>query len=274
MTDPAPWPECDSPQVLFEELIEDIDTALRNQPRNLQAAIGPSEIGNPCDRALIHRLAGDVEELGEDPGWNAWVGTQIHAGLAEIFKNSPRNTTAGRRFHIERRVNIGEIDGAEVWGSCDLYDEVVVAVNDWKTKSESGLKAAISAGKPGNRGPGQQYRTQAHAYGRGYHRLTGVPPKYVMNIYLPRNGNLHDAGYWFEPYNEQIVIDALKRCTGLAQLVKVFGKDAALAMYPTPCKQYLCDFCRPLRAAQRLEEATASDADPFGGSAKTKGNAA
>ena len=39
---------------LWRELRGIIATALTNDPRSLQKAIGPSEIGTSCDLSLIH----------------------------------------------------------------------------------------------------------------------------------------------------------------------------------------------------------------------------
>jgi hypothetical protein len=253
MTDSAPitlpgFPLCDDPQVIFEELIEHIDTALREQPRNLQVAIGLSEIGDTCNIARTHRIAGDIATMGVDPGWKAWVGSRIHDGLADILAHTPM---AGR-YHPEVEVDAGDIDGTPVIGHSDLIDGAALCIIDWKTKGEvKAIKAAA------NKLPPPANRVQAHAYGRGWHRKTGVPPKHVMNVYLPRNGFLRDAAYWAEPYNEQIVIDALAECTGIAQLVKAYGKTTVLGMY-RPCGQFLCDWC-PTSASSTTQPATVAD---------------
>ena len=72
-----------SPQVVFEEIIEEVSWAIDNQPRNLQARIGPSEIGEPCDRALIAKMF-NLPGPEEPPNFRAWVGTQMHAGRRDV----------------------------------------------------------------------------------------------------------------------------------------------------------------------------------------------
>ena len=50
-----------------------------NAPRSLQRAIGPSELGDPCDRKLAYRIAG-IEPVNFGDPWPAIVGTSIHDG--------------------------------------------------------------------------------------------------------------------------------------------------------------------------------------------------
>ena len=68
--------------MVFDEIIDQVRWAIENQPRTLQTRIGPSEIGEPCPRALIARLFG-IPEPGppEPPNCRAWVGTCMHSGL-------------------------------------------------------------------------------------------------------------------------------------------------------------------------------------------------
>src|SRR5580704_5039743 len=53
--------------------------------RSMQQTLGPSEIGHECDRRLAYKLAGYPTVNPTASGWAAWVGTQIHRGLAELF---------------------------------------------------------------------------------------------------------------------------------------------------------------------------------------------
>lgn len=255
----AEHPAMDCPQVLFSELLDEIEHSIAQQPRTLQTALGPSELGKPpCQ--LIRRFGGVAEperSAGPD-GYRAWVGTQMHNGFERIFKSHYRwsdtlQPTAQpiRRFLTESRVNVGTVNGVDIYGSNDLFDVESGTVWDWKTKGETRLLEArrdISAG----RGPGRQYRVQQHLYGRGQQRA-GHTVKRVGIVYTPRDGNLRDSFYWSEPYDESIAVDALTTATGLAQLVAAVGVEAAAAMYPE-CDDEFCPWCGPKRKAKALAE--------------------
>ena len=239
-TETAPTLDC--PDVLFSELLDELRYAMDNTDRQLQAWIGPSEIGDPCDRALIHKLTLDPEPArpaSKPDGWRARVGSAIHAQNEEVFRNPSLPGLAGR-WLVESKVDVGDIAGRPVMGHCDLFDTAAGCVVDWKTKSKSKLEAALRDVRMG-RGPGQQYRVQQHCYGRGMARL-GHRVTRVMLVFLPRDGNLRDVGYWSEPYDESIAVKALDRCTGLVNLVQLMGKDGALSMFPL-CNGEYCDWC-------------------------------
>lgn len=241
-------PIADCPDTLFAELIDELRFAMDNAPRNLQQHIGPSEIGNPCSRALIHKLTGSAKPArpsSKPDGWRARVGSAMHAQCEEVFSADHLRG----RFIVEGKVSVGEINGQEITGHSDLFDTLGCANWDWKTKSKTQFDKArrdINAG----RGPGQLYRTQAHLYGRGRERA-GYPVRWVGIVYLLRDGNLRDSFPWVERYDEQIAVAALDRCTGLAQLAAALGKPAALAMFPL-CDGEYCDYCaadRPVKPA-------------------------
>ena len=247
----AQRPECDSPAIIFGEIIEEIRDSIANQPRSLQTVIGPSEIGESCSRALLHKLAGTPEPAGRVP-WQAWVGTQMHSGLEQIMANSLGNRDAATpRYALEQKVMVGTIDGAEIWGSCDCFDIPAGVVLDWKTASKSRMTLRR------RHGPGAKYRAQAHLYGRGW-RLLGFDVVNVMNVYLPRDGQFDEIFYWAEPFDEQIAVDALDRCTGLAQLLTAYGLDTALALYPERCDDVWCSWCSPVRPPLRRAAPTLS----------------
>lgn len=232
-------PVADCPETLFDELIDELRFAMDNQPRTLQKWIGPSEIGDPCDRALIHKLVMDDEPprpASKPDGWRARVGNAIHDQNEAVF--SAEHLLG--RYLCEQVVDVGEINGRPVLGHCDLFDIPPGAVWDWKSKTSSRLDQAKRDIRMG-RGPGQIYRVQQHSYGRGLVRL-GHRVTRVGLVFLPRDGNLRDAAYWSEPYDEQIAVRALQRCTGLLQLVELMGRDAALSLYPL-CDSDLCDWC-------------------------------
>ena len=51
-----------------------------------------------------------------------------------------------------------------------------------------------------------------------------------MLVFVPRQGELKESVVWHEPYDEQVALDALARCDGLATAARMLGADSALLM--------------------------------------------
>lgn len=95
--------------------------------RNLQRHLGPSELGVPCDRQVVGKLAGlPVTNHVVDP-WPSIVGTAVHAWLADAFTAANLELPAPR-WLAEQRV----IPHPDHSGTADLYDAVETAVVDHK----------------------------------------------------------------------------------------------------------------------------------------------
>lgn len=224
-----------SPDLVGRELMEAITNAIVNHPRSLQTRIGPSEIGTACARKIAFKLLG-MPEREQKPNWKATVGTAIHAWLEQVLDadNERWIVQAGEpRWMIEHKVPVGNLNGVDIDGNCDVYDRVTAGVVDWKTTSKTRLRGYRS------KGPGEQYRVQAHTYGRGW-RMLGHPVDYVMIVFLPRDGELDDAYIWWEPYDEQVAIDAMQRANGIALAVEGLG-NGALSLFPAV--DNFCSFC-------------------------------
>lgn len=227
---------------LQAELLGVVETAIANHPRSLQKAIGPSEIGHPCARRIAYKLAGapEVNTTRLTP-WKPTIGTAVHAWLDETFTGSnftqPEFQQTGGRYLCEVRVDVGEILGQPVTGSCDLRtpDESI----DFKIVGDPTLRRVKK-----NQHPGQQYRIQGHLYGRGWQRA-GRPVKTIGVWFLPRNQELRQNYLWTEPYDEQIAIDALTRVEGIAKLAAALGAGAAAMLPATEAYCQGCPFFRP-----------------------------
>lgn len=207
-----------SPDLTISELGSIIGDAITNHPRSQQVRIGPSEIGQPCPRRLAYKLLGQPEKPS-DPAWLPTIGTAVHAWLEDALAvdNARWTQACGHpRWYLEQRVNVGTINGTDITGSADVYDRVTATVIDWKIVGPTTLK------KYKAKGPGDQYRTQAHSYGRGFQRA-GLPVDRVMIAFLPRNAGLDGAYYWHEPYDEQVALDALERANGIALATNALG---------------------------------------------------
>lgn len=194
--------------------------ALNNQPRSQQKLIGPSEIGTPCVRCLARKLAG-VEKFPPqgiaDVAWLPAIGTAVHAMLEEFFaadNESRLSKGEDARWLIEEKLVIGNIGKHEIAGSCDLYDIETNTVIDHKVVGATKLTAIPK------KGPGDQYRIQAHLYGLGW-ALRGYEVNEVAVKFYPRNNPSLLAGYfWSEKYDENIALGALQRANEIYDSVE------------------------------------------------------
>jgi DNA-binding transcriptional ArsR family regulator len=197
---------------------DEIVRAIAATPRSLQRRIGPSEIGTSCDRCLVEKLAGVREP--ERPGfaWLPFVGSAVHAALAEIFM-AANDGQQRARYLVEQSVNVGEILGVPITGSADLYDMETAEVTDWKIVGVTTLAKVKAVG------PGDLYRAQVHLYGRGMERR-GLPVRRVRVAFLPRNEtHLGNSVVWSEPYQESVAVEALDHASAIATGLAMVGLE-------------------------------------------------
>ncbi|KAB8196228.1 hypothetical protein FH608_005480 [Nonomuraea phyllanthi] len=216
----------DTPISLVKEDLDHIITNdLNNSPRSLQIEIGPSEINHKCARWLGYKQLATPTINEQGLAWRPAVGTGVHSLLEGVFRrtNEMLGTT---RFLIEQRVTIGDVCGQPIRGSCDLADRVNGITVDWKIVGPTTLRRVKAEKKPSD-----EYRAQAHAYARGFN-TAGVPMDRVSIYYLPSNGEFAEGYFWSESYDEQIVLNALKRLEAITTLTKSMG-TAALGLLPT-----------------------------------------
>lgn len=221
-------------QLLKGELLDVITTAIANQPRSLQKAIGPSELGHPCPRRIAYRML-DVPKINDDPAgqWRPTVGSAVHTWGAEAFIAANAGQSHSR-WLVETRVDVGEYNGHTVTGSSDLFDILTGTVVDLKIVGVTSLRAKKAAGHPG-----EQYRVQDHLYGRGFTRR-GLPVNTVAILALPQSGDLREAWWWSEPYDEQVALDALARATTIDQLCGIYGLSILERL---PTVDAFCSYC-------------------------------
>ena len=258
MTAPAPlgWRDLalgSDPDLLRAELLHIIRARISNHPRSKQQTIGPSELGGSCLRRLGFRLSGVVGRGAGSAAWRPTVGTAVHTWLAETFEVAgcvPATADTGgwvERWATERRVMVGTVAGAEVWGSCDLYDRVTATVVDWKIVGATTLKSVRS------KGPSGLYRTQVNLYGRGF-RNAGLPVERVAAMFLPSSGELHEAVYWSEEYSEDVATQALSRAEGLALALKAAGPEIVIPALST--SEQFCTGCPWFTVRARVDSST------------------
>ena len=238
-----------NPDVLVTELFQIIERTIIGQPRSQQRRIGPSEIGVPCDRRIGYRLAGVEPVNDRGVAWKPYIGTAVHEQMADMMAKAELerwedDLDPGERWKVEERVDVGDIGDWPITGSCDLFDIHNGAVWDWKFTTRNQIREHY---RP--HGPGDQYRIQAHLYGRGFARQ-GYDVRTVGVIFFTRDGEFTDRHVWHEAYDEQIAVDALTRASGIQSALDSLGPDFTLPTLETA--EAHCRFCPWYRAGTSL----------------------
>ena len=197
-------------QQLKYEIIEIIKWADKQNPRSKQAAIGPSEIGTPCDRRLGYRIA-EIPAINTDiDPWAAVIGTAMHSWLDDAVKMWCRgHQDCGWMTETPLQLD------AFTRGRSDLYNSHTQTVIDHKGAGPGVMK------KVRRDGPPEGYVIQVQLYGLGY-EMIGHPVKKVALVFYPRAGWLKDTYVWVADYNRDIANMAMQRMydisTRLAEL--------------------------------------------------------
>lgn len=210
--------------------------------RNVQRHLGPSELGVPCDRQVVGKLAGlPVTNHVADP-WPSVVGTAVHAWLADAFTADNR-TLPAPRWLAEQRV----IPHPDHSGTADLYDALETAVVDHKCLGESSMAKVRSAG-----GPPTKYIIQLLLYGKGYRNL-GLPVTRVALAAYPRTAATLDGLYVWERSTgpeDDALIEEVFRLTDKRKALAEELMSGALTFTDIPLATdddecYFCPFYRP-----------------------------
>lgn len=250
--DPSLWESSGGPGVHatcrrpIGPVVPDLATILlrhyRALPRSTQTTIGPSQVGDPCDRAIGYRLANVPPVSDEGLKWAPLLGTWTHAGIARALHEE--NERLGReRYLIERRI---AIDPPLVpSGETDVYDMDTDEVIDWKLVSAKSIKEKRRSGSPG-----RLYRIQAQSYALGWSRA-GFDVQSVRVVFLPKSSiSIHDAYEWSEPFDPELAEQALARVRRIDRLMKALGVEAdpsAWALLPGAPERDNCSWCPWLR---------------------------
>lgn len=201
-----------------------LETAISNvedsRPRNLQKSIGPSSLGG-CSRKVWLQLQGQ-KPVNETERMAAWMGTAIHAAIAEGLK---MDNLFDEPFLIEHPV---ERDG--IIGNVDLFVKEYGAVVDWKSTKKSGVRYF----------PKDQQVWQVQVYGW---MLTGMgyDVKTVSLCAIPRDGVLKDVVVHTEPYDEAKALEAIKWLEDIKATDEAPAPEMKAAQF---CQSY-CQFWTP-----------------------------
>jgi hypothetical protein len=224
------------PAPLRSELLAAITEAIAAHPRSLQTEIGPSEIGHPCNRWLALFFAG-APRREQKPPWRPAVGTAVHEHFSAWLHRW--NDLHGTRYLTDLTVYVGDLcPGRPVFGTLDALDVITGTVIDLKVPGPSQMKAHKTAAGGPERSP--TYRIQTQLYGRGAGNA-GFPVANVGILRVPAAGDLDDAIWTHEPYDEQTAVNALTRAGGIATMVDALGAQA-IEMQPTT--EHYCTGCQ------------------------------
>lgn len=198
-------------QTLKKQMTEVILWADANSKRSLQVALGPSEIGTPCDRKLAYKLAGNPEVNHHRDPWAAIVGTSVHKWLEKAVDHYQGigikdmdhwDPPEGPKIQMWTEEEV-QVD-LEVPGHVDLYDVPTETVIDTKTAGPDVFRRIVKEGPPAG------YKIQAHLYGLGYTNA-GRNVKNVALMFYPRAGLLRDLFVWTDIYRPNVAYEALAR---------------------------------------------------------------
>lgn len=189
-----------------------------NQPRSLQAHLGPSEIGQACERRLAYRILGTPYVNFPDP-LKSLIGTGFHLAMAQALGRS-------RRFMIEVTVTYRGITG-----SVDLYDTVTHRLVDWKTSSISRIR------RYRREGIGVNYRVQTAIYAEAM-RAMGYEVTSIVLVFVPRDADLDQTYAWVGAPDKALADEYIDRYAVISSKAMADGA-ASLPVTPGP----LCGWC-------------------------------
>ncbi len=248
-------PGCDDQEAANNELASSIKKKLtgiilwanENSARSLQQAIGPSEIGTPCDRKLAYKLAGNpIINLRKDP-WPAIVGTGVHHWLERAVIDVQTAYPDMPKLLTEREVKIDPL----VLGHVDLYDEPTVI--DYKTAGPDVFRKVVKEGPPAG------YKIQTQLYGLGYSQA-GFRVEHVALVFLPRSGWLSDMYVWTDQFRPELAEAALARMYAIKRGIETIDIWNNPAVYDKiPAVSDHCGYCPFYKRAGLIDGTEATD---------------
>ena len=170
-----------------------------DRPRSRQTAVGPSSVGNQCDRALAYMMS-DTEAVNYPDPLKAYIGTGAHLMLEDAAEL--RDSGIGRYL---REV---QISYRGITGNVDLFDRVTGRVIDWKSKDLAKIKRLR------RQKTSKQYEIQRQIYAAGL-AAAGENVKSVALVYIPVNGLLSDIYVDEVPFDQSIADEAIDRIEAL-----------------------------------------------------------
>lgn len=221
------------------------DYAARS-PRSLQRHLGPSELGEACDRQVVAKMSGVDRDRAvnhvSDP-WASVMGTAGHAYVEGMYNwDNVRRAEQGQPFRWipETRVTPDPGDD-EHPGTADLYDTLNFSLVDHKFLGDTSRQKLIA------HGPKRVYYVQLLLYRRGYVNL-GFRVDRIVLLAWPRTKSSLDELYVWEhvpTQEDEDLVDQVLATTRdrqvLAELVKG-GQLDVMSVNATPSDDS-CHYC-------------------------------
>lgn len=188
--------------------------------RDKQSRIGASEIGNPCEYCVAHRLAGTPRR--ESKFWmGARIGTGIHAELEkEIEKHVDK--AQDNKFKLledaasEYNLHITDMEGyGEIRSTADLMVTQALHLIDFKTTKKLQLQKYKLHGVP------EQYVIQQQLYAYGFNQIAPGLVERISLVFINRDGS-SDDDVWVASfdYDEKVATAALDRLRRIWEYVQ------------------------------------------------------
>lgn len=200
---------------LFHDLVKE------KGERSRQVEVGPSEIGG-CRRKLWLRMRDQPITNPLTLSLAAWMGTAIHEKLE---RNLRLSDPFGEKFMVEVTVE-SEALAIPMKGHADVYVPEERVVIDWKTTTKKNMA----------RFPSQQQRWQVQIYG-ALLNAEGMPVDEVVLVALARDGNENDVKVHREPYDPEVVSEAMDWLEGVINSEEPAPADN----HPRFCRDY-CNY--------------------------------
>ena len=195
--------------------------------RDRQVVIGASQIGNPCDYCLAHKMSANGQQAIEgNPYWlGARIGTAIHSLIEENIEKQKSLPQEAYKFTaldgalVEQKIVIGELEGYGIVRS--KPDLVLTKHNhliDWKTTTKAKAKNYKYNGVP------NQYVVQQQLYAWGLNK-SGIKIEEISLVFVARDGTSEKDIYVYSfPYDETIALKYWGRMETIYHEVQS-GKD-------------------------------------------------
>ena len=230
----------------FDGIIE-----VLSQPsaRDKQRRIGPSELGDLCERCLAEKLLGVHKDDDRGTPFAPMLGTALHAYLERMVDE---NTW---EMETETSVTVGEIKGyGRISGTVDCFDRERGHVIDYKLLSRRKIKAFSSATYFGDDGSvefyanaaiGSQlkkYYYQMQLYGKGLEDV-GFDVSHTSLVLFPRDcttETLHEAAHELCFVYDRSAAEAVLERAGAIYAWAVENRDSLDELDSDPG----CYYCR------------------------------
>jgi hypothetical protein len=194
-------------------------------PRSVQKSLGPSELGEPCDRQVVAKMAGVARDRNvnhvSDP-WASVMGTAGHAWVEGMYNwDNVRRAEQGQEYRWIPETRVTPDPGPDPHpGTADLYDIPNSSLVDHKFLGDTSRQKLIT------HGPKRVYYVQLLLYRRGYQNL-GFPVSRIVLVAWPRTRSSLDELYVWEKVpdagDEALADEVLARTRdrqALAELVR------------------------------------------------------